>query len=273
MSTAGEDPLERRRDELLELVYGPAGEPSDEIVAELAALEAELVARRGDADRVAAPAPTEPTESMESTESTESTEPTEPTESPGSTESTGSTASPDRGPTGDSGATTAGGLRRPMRPTRTVAIASAILVLIAAWFLLVEPVRGLLSPARGLGTFERPPTVEEQLRAADVAAAAGLEPAEAVTLRAVGRLFGHEFWVHRDARDRVCLLSRREFWFDWIDECVSLAEFEEAGLSRSIAGDDIRDDARPARIRPDDVVIVRWGPRSLDVGWDVEPAP
>ncbi|WP_448808559.1 hypothetical protein [Agromyces bauzanensis] len=241
MSTAGEDPLERRRDELQAIIYGAAGEPGDEVVAELAALERELAVRGGDAGRLAAPATTAPPES------------------------------PDRGTIDDPGATlTAGRIRR--RRSRSIAVASAVLVLLAAGLILIGPVRGMLSPARGLGVFERPPTAEELLRAGQVAAASGLEPGDAVTLRALGRLFGHEFWVHRDARDRVCLLSKREYWFDWIDECVSLAEFEDSGLTRSIAGDDIRDDARPPRVRPDDVVIVRWGPRSIDLEWEVEPA-
>ncbi|WP_448002821.1 hypothetical protein [Agromyces bauzanensis] len=241
MNTAGEDPLERRRDELLAIVYGPAGEPGDEVVAELAALERELAARRGEADRAAAPASTEPPEAL------------------------------DHATTDNSGAAVAGGRLRRLRRFRPLAIASAVLMLIAAGFVLIGPVRGLLSPARGLGVFERPQTAEELLRADPVADAAGLEPGDAETLRAVGRLFGHEFWVHRDAHDRVCLLSRRQFWFDWIDECVSLAEFEEFGLTRRIAGDDIRHDARPPRIGRDDAVLVRWGSRSLDVEWTVEP--
>ena len=257
MSTASGDPLERRRDELLAIVYGPAGEPSDEVVAELAALEHALGARRGDAGRIAARPSTEPAESPESSESPESPDPSE---------------SPARDPSDGSGAVAARGRLRAPRRLRVIAIASAVIVLIAAGIVLIAPVRAMLSPARGLETFERPPTPEEGLRAGRVADAAHLQPGDAGTLRSVGRVFGHEFWVHRDAHGRVCLLSKRDFWFDWIDECVPLVEFEEVGLTRTLAGDDIRDDARPPRVRPDDVVIVRWGPRSLDVEWEVEPA-
>jgi hypothetical protein len=250
MSTASGDPLERRRDELLAIVYGPAGEASDEVVAELTALEQALGARRGEAGPIASRPSTESPESPESSESSESLA---------------------RDPSDGSGATLARGRMRTPRRVRAIAIASAVVMLIAAGIVLIVPVRTMLSPARGLETFERPATLEEGLRAGRVADAAHLQPGDAETLRAVGRVFGHEFWVYRDAGGRVCLLSKRDYWFEWIDECVPLAEFEEVGLTRSIAGDDIRDDARPPRVRLDDVVIVRWGPGSLDVEWEVVP--
>lgn len=246
MSAASEEPRERRHAELLAVVYGRDGEPGVDVVAELAALERELAARQGDARRGATPASTAPPQAL--------------------AHGPADAAVP-------AGATVAGGhLEGPLRRFRGVAIASVVLMLIAAGFALIGPVRATLSPARGLEVFDRPPTAEEFVRADQVAAAAGMKAGYAETLRSVGRLLGHEFWVHRDARGRVCLLSKREFWFDWIDECSSLARFREVGVTRRIVGDDIRDESRPPRIRPDDVVIVRWGPWSLDVEWEVEPA-
>ena len=90
------------------------------------------------------------------------------------------------------------------------------------------------------------------------------------SLRSLGRAFGHDFWVFRDDQ-RVCLISRREFFFGWVETCASLEVFAANGLTRRIPADDIRDGARPRRIGPGDVVVVTWGPESTEVEWTVEP--
>ena len=88
-------------------------------------------------------------------------------------------------------------------------------------------------------------------------------------MRSLGRVFGYEFWVHRDG-DAVCLLSRRDFWFEWVDECVGLDTFSSSGLTRAIPADDLSDRARSsADISPDEVVIVHWGADSLDIEWSI----
>lgn len=157
-------------------------------------------------------------------------------------------------------------------PGRRLLIAAlAVLAGIVVWVAVVGPTRELLSPPRGLDVFERGRTAEEQELADQVAAAAGLGPDDATTLRSVGRVFGYAFWVHRDGDD-VCLLSQRPFWFEWVTTCADIEEFREEGLSRRIAGDDIPSGVRPRRIRPDDIVLVTWGPRSIEIEWEVLPS-
>ena len=253
MSTEEEDPLERRRDELRRIVYGAPGEPADDVAAELAAVERELDVH-DDARSAGAEASDSPPRRTD-----ESGAPTGEADD----EVEGTTADPDAAPDA----------ARPARaPGRRLLIAAiAVLVLIVAGIAVIGPVRELLSPPRGLGVFERPATAEELELADRVAAATGLDAEDASTLRAVGRVFGHWFWVHRDG-DQVCLLSQREFFFGWETACTTVDEFGKSGLRRWIAGDDIRVAVRPPRIRSEDLVEVFWGPQSIEVEWRVLPA-
>ena len=145
-----------------------------------------------------------------------------------------------------------------------------VLVVIAVAAALLATVRGALSPPQGLGVFERAQTAEELDRADEVATGARLQPADTEALRSLGRAFGHDFWVYRDD-ERVCLLSQRQYFFEWVETCASPEVFAAHGLTRRIAADDIRDGARPRRIGPGDVVVVTWGPESTEVEWTVEP--
>ena len=253
MSTEEEDPLERRRDELRRIVYGASGEPPEDVAAELAAIERELESRDGAGSAGA--------EASDSSAGWADAEPGAPT-GEADDEVEGSPVDPDAAP----------GAARPTRtPGHLLIAVIAALVLIVAGIAVIGPVRELLSPPRGLGVFERPPTAEELELAHQVAVAAELEPEDASTLRSVGRVFGYKFWVHRDA-DQVCLLSQREYFFEWVRACTTLEGFRRSGLTRWIAGDDIPDSARPARIRPEDLVEVTWGPQSIEVEWRVLPA-
>jgi hypothetical protein len=147
----------------------------------------------------------------------------------------------------------------------------AVLVALAVAFAVLAPARDALSPPRGLAVFEREQTAEELDRANQVATGVGLESEEDVAmLRSLGRAFGYDFWVWRND-ERVCLLSQRQFFFEWVETCASIEVFGTYGLTRLIAADDIRDGARPRRIGPGDVVVITWGPDSTDVEWVVEP--
>jgi len=260
MDTEHEDPLEHRRDELRRIVYGMPGEPALEVTAELAAVEAELAARdRGEQSEASArpdrrPPVEQPDDSAASAELPERPASAEPSEAAGPFEPSGPDA-PAR--------------RRPLR-TWLLAAAIAVLVLVGGGIALLGPVRDALSPPHGLGVFEREQTPEELDRADEVATSAGLQTANIASLRSLGRAFGHDFWVFRDDR-RVCLLSRREFFFGWVETCASIEVFAANGLTRRIPADDIRDGARPRRIGPGDVVVVTWGPESTEVEWTVEP--
>ncbi|WP_159607129.1 hypothetical protein [Agromyces humi] len=143
------------------------------------------------------------------------------------------------------------------------------MALVALAFAVLEPAREALSPPRGLAVFDRAQTAEERGRTDEIATAAELQPSEAASLRTLGRAFGHDFWAFRDD-DRVCLLVRRQFFFSWLTSCTSVDGFAEHGLSRRIVADDIRDGARPRRIGPGDVVVMTWGPESIDLEWTVE---
>lgn len=255
MGIEHEDPLERRRDELRRIVYGTRGGAESDAATELAEVEAELAART----RVGAPAV--PAASV----------------SPGSSKSLG-TSPPDAAPDPDATDATdaappaAEEPRPPWRPTRTQAIVAAIVafVVIATGIALVGPARDALSPPRGLGVFERELLPDDLELVDQVATGARLGPDEAATLRSLGRAFGYEFWVFRDD-GRICMLSRRLYFFDWERSCATLQEFQAHGLTRLIAADDIRDGARPRRIGPGDVVVVTWGPDSTEIEWTVEP--
>jgi hypothetical protein len=240
MERPSEDALARRRDELQRLVFGTPGGLPDESAAELDAIERELAG--GEGERAAG---------GEGVEGRRGRLPAT---------GRGDAASAPRQPT----------RRRILRLSATLIVSA---VLIVAGIAAIQPVRELLSPARGLEVFDRALTPEDRELAGLIARSSGLPASVADTLRPVGRVFGYDFWVFlRD--DEVCLTSKREFWFDWVADCAPLARFEasDAGLSRSIRGDAIRDTARPRRIREDDVVTVTWGPRSIEVEWYVEPA-
>jgi hypothetical protein len=274
MDTDNDDPLEHRRDELRRIVYGIPGEPAPEVAAELAAVEAELVSRdRGDESDASAPrdhadpdrrAPTE--RAGDRAETVEPLQPAVPAAAVAESEPPEPPVpnGPPEPPGPDSG-----GRRRPTR-TRLLAAAVAVVVLVGGGIALLGPVRDALSPPHGLGVFEREQTPEELDRSDEVATGAGLQTSAIASLRSLGRAFGHDFWVFRDDR-RVCLLSRREFFFGWVETCASIEVFAAHGLTRRIPADDIRDGARPRRIGPGDVVVVTWGPESTEVEWTVEP--
>ncbi|HET8780712.1 MAG TPA: hypothetical protein VFM66_11605, partial [Agromyces sp.] len=162
---------------------------------------------------------------------------------------------------------------RPSRPRgrRRLIAAAVVLVLIGVAVALGGGVREALSPPRGLGIFDREPSAAELALVERVAHTASVSADDAVNLRSLGRVFGYDFWAYRNAH-QVCLLSQRPFFFDWVRTCASHRGFERSGLSRRISGGDIRSIARPQRIQPDDVVVVSWGPDSIDVEWYVEQA-
>ncbi|KRE22328.1 hypothetical protein [Agromyces sp. Soil535] len=242
MGTEHEDPLERRRDELRRVVYGTPGGAGAVAEAELAAVEEELAARVRGALPVASESSLGDGESGRGT-----TEPPVPAPTPEEP-------------------------RARWRPTRAWVIGAvvAVLLLLAGGISVIGPVREALSPPRGLAVFDREPLPDDLERIDQVATGAGLQPDDAATLRSIGRAFGYDFWVFRDD-NRVCLLSRRQFFFDWVRSCATIQEFEAHGLTRRIAADDIRDGAKPRRIGPGDVVVVSWGPESTEVDWTVEP--
>jgi len=237
------------RDELRRIVYGTPGEPPARVVAELVALEHELIAR-DDTERAmsssGSPAP-----------SSESGAPRWESE-------------PELVPEPDELAA-----RAPTRRWR-FATALTVLALAAGAIALLAPARELLSPPRGLEVFERPLPAADLDRAYEVSAAAHLDPAVLPSLRSVGHAVGYEFWVYRDG-ESVCLLAQRDFWFAWDSSCVSLDEFRERGLVRRIPAAEISDLTRPKPVSRDDVVLVEWGPWSAGVEWhDVsgsEPQP
>jgi hypothetical protein len=240
MDTEHEDRLEHRRDELRRIVYGTPGGATEEDAAELGAIERELAERDRRAAGAAVASVTDDARASV-------------------TEADAAGSITDRA--------TARRARR-----RLLAAGIAVLALIGAGIGLSVPVREALSPPQGLGVFDRAPAAEELERGGRVATFARLSPDEATTLRSLGRVFGYDFWVYRNT-NQVCLLSQRPFFFEWVRSCSSHAGFERFGLSRRIVGDDIRDGARPRRIRPDDIVVVTWGPESTEVEWEVLPAP
>ena len=268
MDTEHEDPLERRRAELRRIVYRTPEKPAPAVAAELAAVEAELAARdRGEGLEASArpgrASPDRPSPVERADESAEPPEPFEPATEPAALREQVEPFEPR--PDGPDST-----VRR--RPARTwlLAAAVAVLVLLGGGIALLGPVRDALSPPRGLAVFEREQTPEELDRADEVATGAGLQASDIASLRSLGRAFGYDFWVFRDDQ-RVCLLSRREYFFGWVETCASLEVFAAHGLTRRIPADDIRDGARPRRIGPGDVVVVTWGPESTEVEWTVEP--
>jgi hypothetical protein len=241
MHAEAEDPLERRLDELRRIVYGTPVEPPAGVVAELLALEHELVVREA-ADRG-------PPLSESST----------PRDEPIAPAPTGM-ATTEPMPEGDEQP-----MRVPMRHRR-LARALTALALAGAAIAVLGPARDLLSPPRGLEVFEHVPSAAELDRAAEVVEAAYLDPVPSSALRSLGHVVGYEVWVYRDGRS-VCLLTQRDFWFSWVRSCVSLAEFHERGLVRRIPAGEISDLTRPRPVAPDDIVLVEWGPLSTGVEW------
>lgn len=240
---ATEDDLERRRDELRRIVYGVPGEPHAEVAAELAAVERELAALKGSgAEQELGERPA--TEAVAVAEAVAEVGPWKAAVSP----------------------------LPPRRLSRGWAlfVAAAALLLVAVGLAVLAPVREALSPPRGLEVFDRPPTAEERDRSREVVVGAHLEARGVVVLRSLGHVVGYEFWAMLDG-DQVCLLSRREFFFDWFATCTSLERFDNYGLTRWISVDDIRHGARPSRALPDDIVVASWGPRSTEVEWRVAP--
>ena len=268
MGTDQDDQLERRRDELRRIVYGQPGEPSPEVTEELAALEEELAVRAPDdagSDHAGAEAAGSDAGANDAGDDLAgdadgSVPPDRPVPS-------------DRPVPPDGPAAPDGPAPSPRRRRIAWVLGGtlAVIVAIAVAFAVLAPARDALSPKRGLGVFEREQTEEELDRANQVATGVGLESEEDVaTLRSVGRSFGYDFWVWRND-ERVCLLSQRQFFFEWVETCASIDVFGTYGLTRLIAADDIRDGARPRRIGPGDVVVITWGPDSTDVEWVVEP--
>jgi hypothetical protein len=233
MGTADEDRLERRRDELRRIVFGtPGGAPAD-AEEELVAVERELAAATAASERPA----------LDGDQRTAAHAGTNP-------EFVADHPSRSRG------------------HRRMIAVA-VVLVLIGAGAVLSSGVRDALSPARGLEIFEREPSARELALVDRVVTTASVSPDDAVNLRSLGRVFGYDFWAYRNPH-QVCMLSQRPFFFDWVRTCASHRGFDRSGLSRRISGDDIRSIARPKRIQPDDVVVVSWGPDSIDIEWYVE---
>lgn len=236
MPTEADDPLAQRRDALRRIVYGTP-DPSEAAIAELTAVDAEFVARAAVADRDRrAAATSEPPPARDSA-------PELDTEAPHPT------------PSG----------RRRLLPW---VIGAVIAVMIAAVVPLLAPVRAALSPPPALELFERPATAEEEQLAPDVVAHAGLQATPSSTVRRLERGLGYEFWAYRDD-DRVCLLSRREYWFPWVHECASVEEFAASGLTRVIPAGELSDSVRPSGVSPDELVVVTWGPTSIELEWSV----
>lgn len=254
METEHEDALERRRDELRRIVYGTPGGAEAEASVELAEVEAELAARSAATVAAVEPEAPEPATWRDAASRAIGPEAASPVTEPDA--ATPATEEPPER----------------WRPTRGQVLAAvlALILIVAAGVALIGPARDALSPPRGLGVFERELLPDDLDRVDQVATGAGLGPDEAMTLRTLGRTFGYEFWVFRDD-NRVCLLSQRLFFFDWMQTCATLQEFQEHGLTRRIAADEIRDGARPRRIGPGDVVVVTWGPESTEIEWRVEP--
>lgn len=236
MPTEADDPLARRRDALQRIVYGTP-DPSEAAIVELVAVEAEFVARRAVAvadDRT--------------------------------------TATPELGRVPDSASevgvepppTTSSGRREFGRWV----IGAFLAAMLVAGVLLIAPVRAALSPPRGLEVFERPATAEEQQLTADVVADAGLQPTPSSTVRRLERRLGYEFWAYRDD-DRVCLLSRREYWFPWVRECATVEEFAASGLTRVIPAAELSDSVLPSGVTPDELVVATWRPTSIELEWSV----
>lgn len=236
MDTRPEDPLERRRDELRRLVYGTPDGASEEIEAELLGIERAMAAsvrERG----VVVDAP------MESRRA--------------GLMGTDVLADPARD-------VRYARLRWPAG-RRGFALAGAV-VIIAATVLALGPIREVIDPPRGLSIFDRAQTAQEVRSVDRVVDAADLHPEATVELRSLGRVFGHDFWAYRHD-DRVCLVSQRLYWYDWIQNCVTVSQFEADGLTRRIPVDDVRADALPGGVQGDDVIVVNWGPRSMELQW------
>ena len=268
-----DDRLERRREELLRVVYGTPDGATGDAAAELAAVEAELAERLGPADGghvASGPADGGAVDGGHADiwQADDSDVPTDSGRADGLELDADSSLGLPRGGSGPVTAGEASGRHRPSRG-RAIAAALGILAVVALAFAVLEPAREALSPPRGLAVFERAQTAEERGRTDEIATAAELQPSEAASLRTLGRAFGHDFWAFRDD-DRVCLLVRRQFFFSWLTSCTSVDGFAEHGLSRRIVADDIRDGARPRRIGPGDVVVMTWGPESIDLEWTVE---
>ena len=241
MRTAAEDLLTLRRDALRRIVYGTP-DPSAAVIAELVEVESEL-AELAARDAVVRDDPRAPTSSGSSRWD-------EP--NPGTrTDAVARFRRSERGPF-----------------PRWVLVAAAAVALMAAAIVL-DPVRIAMSPPRGLEIFDHLPPAYQRGLATKVVESAQLQPSSPLGVRSLGRVFGYEFWVHRDD-DVVCLLSRREFWFEWVDDCVGLDTFSTTALTRVIPADELSDRARSsADISPDEVVVVRWGADSLDIEWSI----
>jgi len=245
MRTDAEDPLILRRDALRRIVYGTP-DPSAAAIGELVEVEAELAVRDADVrgDRRA----------------------------PASSDASGDASRPDHPKPGTRTETAArfGHSARGPLP-RWVLVGAAAVALMAAAIVL-DPVRIAMSPPRGLEIFDHLQPAYQRGLATKVAESAQLQSSSPAGMRSLGRVFGYEFWVHRDG-EAVCLLSRRDFWFDWVDACVGLDTFSSSGLTRAIPADELSDRARSrAGISPDEVVVVRWGADSLDIEWSIVSA-
>lgn len=247
MGTGHEDPRERRRDELRRIVYGAPGDPPDELVAELVELEEELARSRGPVahEDLATDGSDRPSGATGAVGADRPRDPVEAVE----------WQTPSR--------------RRRRRSPRRV-LATSVVVATAVMFML-GPARDALAPPQGLEIFERAQTEAERKSADDVATDARLDPYTPEALRSLGRLFGYEFWAYRED-GLVCMLSQRPYFFDWERSCATIDVFRESELTRRIGADTIRDGSRPRRFQPGDVVVVGWGPASIELEWRLEPA-
>jgi hypothetical protein len=239
MDTRPEDPLERRRDELRRLVYGTPEGASEQIHAELLEIERAMAAAVREREVVVVTPVDASDPGLDETDELADPAPV----APGPARLRWSTG------------------------RRGVALAGAVVV-IAATVLALGPLREVADSPRGLSIFDREQTAQE-LRSADrISAAADLRPEATVALRSLGRVFGHDFWAYRND-DLVCLLTQRLYWFDWVQRCVTVRQFEANGLARRIPADDVRADALPGGVQSDDVIVVEWGPKSIVLRWRI----
>lgn len=266
MATEHDDPLVRRRDELRRIVYGTRGEPSSDVVDELARVEDELVLREHsggfERDRIAVGDAALRPDHERATRA--SAAPAERAKSAATWPGAAAAAPP---PTAEAPQWEEPSARR-RRPWVKWAFAASVAVVGIA--IVVGPVRDLLSPPRGLDVFERSQTEEEQDVANQVATGARLDPYAPERLRSLGSLFGYQFWAYREG-DSVCLLSQRQYFFAWEASCTTVDDFGASPLSRRISTDDVRQGARPPRWHPGDVIVVTWGAQSMELEWEIEP--
>lgn len=259
MDTRPEDPLERRRDELRRLVYGTPDGASAEIQAELLEIERAMASAVREREVVVETAETNEPGDQGLVETGVLADHTR--ETPDAATSTVAVESEPQTPPSR---------RRWPTGWRGVALLAGALVVVAvtATMLALGPLRDVTDPPRGLSIFDRAQTTYEVQSAGRIVDAADLRPEATGALRSLGRLFGHDFWAYR-VEDLVCLVTQRLYWYDWIQTCETVNHFERYGINRRIPIDDISEGARPGGVGSDDVIVVNWGARSIELQWRI----